>query len=89
LISARVAAVGVCAIAVPATKAAAIAPTTKNLVFIVLLQDMPNHESEEPCKRREWQRCWQASFASDSLLAGLSMVPTPQICLRVDNSLSD
>ena len=30
--------VGVCAIAVPATKAAAIAPTTTNLVFIVLLQ---------------------------------------------------
>jgi len=44
--------VGVCAIAVPATKAPAIAPTTKNLVFIVLLQDMHGHESEEPCKRR-------------------------------------
>ena len=53
LIPARVADVGVCAIAVLATKAAAIAPITKNLVFIVLLQDMPDHESEEACKRKE------------------------------------
>jgi hypothetical protein len=55
LISARVAAVGVCAIAVPATKAAAIAPTTKNLVFIVLLQDMPDHESEDSPESRWFQ----------------------------------
>jgi hypothetical protein len=38
LISARVAVVGVCSIAVLATKAAAIATTTMNLFFIVLLQ---------------------------------------------------
>jgi hypothetical protein len=49
---------------------------------------MPDHESEEPCKRRNGSDAWQASFASDSLLAGLSMVPTPQIYLRVDNWLS-